>query len=274
MKFWLDRGDSIFLYQLLKAAGVENDYTRIKYIIDRGFVQVNGENVFSQRYEVKNGDVVTYKQRVVEGEEITFVMHHIKVLDRRQENLPASEKAIGNVRHGKMKAWKAKPLTSELELDKSIEQTTLKIHASLQNKKLTLALAESCTGGMVQEVITRHSGCSVYFLGGIVSYSNGIKQDVLGVPGEILEQHGAVSMETAEAMAAGCKKLFGCDIAGAVTGIAGPDGGSEEKPVGTVHFAIAVEDKVISRMVELSGDRESIRKQATLRLLRFIASRC
>lgn len=262
MKFWLDRGDSIYLYQLLKGAGVEDDYTRIRLIIDRGLVQVNGENVFKQRYEVKNGDVVTYHK------------HHIKVLDRREENLPVSEKPVGNVRHGKVKQWKAKPLITERELDEKIKRISLKLHGILLNQKRTIALAESCTGGMIQEILTRQPGCSDYFLGGIVSYANEVKSGILGVDEETLHTHGAVSAETAEAMAAACKKLFASDLAAAVTGIAGPDGGTDEKPVGTVHIAVAIDNRVISRPLSLRGDRSLIRKQAAFNILRFIADKC
>lgn len=262
MKFWLDRGDSIYLYQLLKGAGVEDDYTRIRLIIDRGLVQVNGENVFKQRYEVKNGDVVTYHK------------HHIKVLDRREENLPVSEKPVGNVRHGKVKQWKAKPLITERELDEKIKRISLKLHGILLNQKRTIALAESCTGGMIQEILTRQPGCSDYFLGGIVSYANEVKSGILGVDEETLHTHGAVSAETAEAMAAACKKLFASDLAAAVTGIAGPDGGTDEKPVGTVHIAVAIDNRVISRPLNLRGDRSLIRKQAAFNILRFIADKC
>lgn len=262
MKFWLDRGDSIFLYQLLKGAGVEDDYTRIRLIIDRGLVQVNGENVFKQRYEVRNGDVVTYHK------------HHIKVLDRREENLPVNEEPVGNVRHGRVKQWKAKPLITERELDEKITRLALKLHGKLQNQKRTIALAESCTGGLIQEIITRQPGSSAYFLGGIVSYANEVKSGVLGVDENTLHKHGAVSAQTAEAMAAACKKLFNSDLAAAVTGIAGPDGGTGEKPVGTVHIAFAIDNRVMSRLLTLRGDRALIRKQAAYNILRFIADKC
>ncbi len=132
----------------------------------------------------------------------------------------------------------------------------------LRAKGLTLALAESCTGGLVAERLTAIPGSSDVFLGGVVSYANQAKIDLLDVPAEIIAQHGAVSAETAEAMARGARTRFGADVALAVTGIAGPSGGSPEKPVGTVWFAFAVGDKVESQVAKFVGTRTEIRARA------------
>src|SRR5690606_4723346 len=110
----------------------------------------------------------------------------------------------------------------------SIEEA---LHELFIAKKLTVATAESCTGGMIGERLTRTPGSSQYFLGGVVSYSNEAKSTFLGVPPELIQSHGAVSAPVAEAMASGAKERFGSDYAVSVTGIAGPDGGSKEKPV-------------------------------------------
>lgn len=104
----------------------------------------------------------------------------------------------------------------------------------------TLATAESCTGGLVAERLVRVSGSSTYFLGGIVSYSNAAKHKLLDVPDAHLERYGAVSVETALAMARGARRAFGADIAVSTTGIAGPTGGTDAKPVGLVYIALAV----------------------------------
>ena len=109
----------------------------------------------------------------------------------------------------------------------------------LTRKKKTLALAESCTGGFVADIITNVPGASKIFLGGIVAYSNGVKEKFLGVRPETLKKHGAVSEIVAREMAEGARKNFGADFAIAVTGIAGPTGGTKEKPVGTVFIAVA-----------------------------------
>ena len=109
----------------------------------------------------------------------------------------------------------------------------------LTKKKKTLALAESCTGGMIANLITNVPGASKIFLGGVVSYSNEAKQKFLGVRLKSLQQYGAVSETVAREMAAGARKKFGADFAVAVTGIAGPSGGTKTKPVGTVFIAAA-----------------------------------
>ena len=117
-----------------------------------------------------------------------------------------------------------------------IEEAIVRI---LMKQKKTLALAESCTGGFIANQITNVPGASKIFLGGIVSYSNQAKQKFLGVRAKSLEQHGAVSEAVAQEMAAGARKRFGADFAIAVTGIAGPSGGTKNKPVGTVFVALA-----------------------------------
>ena len=119
-----------------------------------------------------------------------------------------------------------------------------------------LALAESCTGGSIAQFITSNAGSSAYFKGGVVAYSNEIKHKLLGVPAEIINQFGAVSKEVAEAMALGAIKSLEADYAVATTGIAGPDGGSEEKPVGTVWIAIAGASGVVSKKYIFKHNRE------------------
>lgn len=109
----------------------------------------------------------------------------------------------------------------------------------LREQRCTIALAESCTGGLVAEKLTDVAGSSAYFLGGVVAYSNEAKHSLLGVPAALLEAHGAVSEPVARAMAEGARTRFGADIGVSTTGISGPGGGSEEKPVGLVHVALA-----------------------------------
>lgn len=113
-----------------------------------------------------------------------------------------------------------------------------KVAALLKERAETLALAESCTGGKLSETLTRHAGASSYFLGGVVAYSNRAKVTLLGVPDELIETKGAVSAEVAEAMAKGIRNKLQSDWALAATGIAGPDGGTAEKPVGTVWVSL------------------------------------
>ena len=126
----------------------------------------------------------------------------------------------------------------------------------------TLALAESCTGGMLAARITALAGCSAWFRGGIVAYHNDVKQKLLGVPLSLLEQYGAVSEQVACAMAEGVREVFGSDLALAVTGIAGPDGGTVGKPVGTVYIALADADGCSVVMCLFDGDRAAVRQQS------------
>lgn len=129
---------------------------------------------------------------------------------------------------------------------------------------VTLATAESCTGGMVGALLTAIPGSSDAYVGGAVAYANTLKIGVLGVPAALIEAHGAVSAEVAEAMAAGARERFGADYAVSVTGIAGPGGGGPDKPVGTVWFAWAGPDGVTARGVRLFGDRGMVRRQAVM----------
>ncbi len=126
----------------------------------------------------------------------------------------------------------------------------------------TLATAESCTGGLVGGRITAIPGSSDVYLGGVVSYANEAKTALLGVPAELIERHGAVSEEVARAMADGAAARLGADCALAVTGVAGPGGGSEEKPVGTVWFAWKVGNRVETQRAGFGGDRGQVRARA------------
>ena len=120
--------------------------------------------------------------------------------------------------------------------DDTLEQV---VGARLKEKKATVALAESCTGGAVADALTNVPGSSAYFLGGVTAYANSVKESLLGVKKSTLQKYGAVSEECAAEMAESALRLFGTDYAAAVTGIAGPDGGTKEKPVGLVYFAAA-----------------------------------
>lgn len=123
----------------------------------------------------------------------------------------------------------------------------------------TLALAESCTGGMIAARITRTAGSSAWFLEGAVTYSNAAKSRILKVPAELIESKGAVSSEVAVAMAQGAREASGADLAVSVTGIAGPDGGSPEKPVGTVFLALADREGCTVKKYQFPGDRNWVR---------------
>jgi PncC family amidohydrolase len=136
---------------------------------------------------------------------------------------------------------------------------------------LTLALAETDTGGLAGYRITNVPGSSKVFLGGVVAYSNRVKVAVLGVPEALLRAHGAVSAECALAMADGARRLLGADVAVAATGIAGPTGGTAEKPVGTVFVAISRAGERRAERRKLSGDRLTVRAAFAEAMLRLAA---
>ena len=137
----------------------------------------------------------------------------------------------------------------------------------------TVALAESCTGGLIAATITSVAGSSGYFLGGVVSYSNEAKEAFLDVPAATLDAHGAVSAQVAKAMASGARARFAADLAVGVTGIAGPDGGSEEKPVGLTYIGLADEGNADVRRFTFSGDRGANREAGVRAALEWLIER-
>ena len=151
-----------------------------------------------------------------------------------------------------------------------MEASAQKIAAALLARGRTLATAESCTGGLVGAALTDPAGSSAWYLGGVVAYSNSLKSRLLGVPPEILAAHGAVSPETARAMAAGALENTGADFAVAVTGIAGPGGGTPAKPVGLVYMAVAGLGKTDVFEHRFSGTRAEIRAAAVAAALRHV----
>jgi len=142
---------------------------------------------------------------------------------------------------------------------------------ALRNKGLTLAVAESCTGGLVGSMITSVAGSSDYLLADLVTYSNSAKEKVLNVNPEVLRAHGAVSAETAAEMAEGALRMMGSDLAVAITGIAGPGGGTDDKPVGTVWFGLAQRGQpTVTQHRMLPGDRQRIQTLAAYLALRLV----
>ncbi|MHB8531945.1 MAG: competence/damage-inducible protein A [Solirubrobacteraceae bacterium] len=133
-----------------------------------------------------------------------------------------------------------------------------------QGRTLTVATAESCTGGLLAARLTDLEGSSRYVRGGLIAYANAVKSERAGVPGELIERHGAVSQEVAEALAAGARVELGADVGVGVTGVAGPGGGTPEKPVGLVWLSVAREGaETLTRSVNLPGGRADVRERAT-----------
>ncbi|HOO76546.1 MAG TPA: RNA 2',3'-cyclic phosphodiesterase [bacterium] len=147
----------------------------------------------------------------------------------------------------------------------------LELAARLRERALTIAVAESCTGGMLGAALSALPGSSRYFAGGVIAYENRVKSGLLGVPEEIVSREGAVSRPVAELMASGVKTLMGTDIGVAVTGIAGPGGGTDRKPVGLVYIAVAG-SRVECRRFRFAGSREEIRVRAVEEALALAAT--
>lgn len=138
---------------------------------------------------------------------------------------------------------------------------------------LTLATVESCTGGLVGHLITETSGSSAYYLGGFVTYADALKRDQVAVPADVLAAHGAVSAQTAIAMAAGGRARTGADLGAAVTGIAGPDGGSADKPVGLTYVAVADGRGTDVRRFVWTGGRSQNKRDSARAVLELILER-
>ncbi len=140
----------------------------------------------------------------------------------------------------------------------------------LKSRGETLAVAESCTGGGVASRVVAIAGSSQYFQGGVVSYSNEAKISILGVDAHSIEEYGAVSEQVAREMAEGARRIFSSTYGVATTGIAGPTGGTEEKPIGTVWFAVATPDSTFATMVNCGDERAEVIERATSQALKLL----
>lgn len=180
--------------------------------------------------------------------------------------------------HLRLRTWAARPEEAEARLTAAEEAIRRRLGAHvygrddetlpaavgalLRQRGLRLAVAESCTGGLVGHLLTTVPGSSAYFLGSLVAYDNAVKRTVLGVPEEVLARHGAVSREAALAMAEGAMAATGADVALAVTGIAGPGGGTPDKPVGTVWLCVRDRQRALARRFWFAGVRAEVQERA------------
>ncbi len=172
-------------------------------------------------------------------------------------------------------ANKLKTLLGDYLLAESDDPLQQILGNTLKDNGMTISLAESCSGGYIAHLLTNIAGSSAYFLGGVVSYSNSAKMNLLNVKQTTLDTHGAVSQQAVEEMAKGAIDAFGSDCAIAVSGIAGPDGGTEEKPVGTVWICTICKDKMVSREYSFGKSRENNKRRsavmAMVQMLRCMA---
>jgi len=148
------------------------------------------------------------------------------------------------------------------------------VGAALVGAGMSLATAESCTGGLIGHLITGTPGSSEYYWGGFVTYSNDAKERLLGVPGSLIDEHGAVSEQVVRSMVEGTLSSTGADVAVAVSGIAGPSGGTREKPVGTVWLAAGTKNGVKAMRKNLGGDRDEVKLSSAYHALDMVRHLC
>lgn len=171
------------------------------------------------------------------------------------------------------KATELYRLIPELIFGEGEERLEQVVGRLLKGRSETLSLAESCTGGYVSHLITGVPGSSAYYIGGVVSYANAVKMEELGIPSDMLELNGAVSQPVVERMASGVREALRTDWSVALSGVAGPDGGTEEKPVGTVWISVAGPDGVQAEKVYYPGTRDLVIKRSALAALNMLRKR-
>jgi nicotinamide-nucleotide amidase len=200
----------------------------------------------------------------------------VKFLSHRAENhsyLDTVRELVAKAFQGEV-LFLPEGLTDSTGEQVEVEHSRL-VHEGLLGAGKTVATAESCTGGLVAKSLTDHPGSSTYFVGSVVAYQNEVKEKVLGVSRQTLEQHGAVSAEVCEAMARGAREIFAADLGIAVTGIAGPGGETPEKPVGLVYVGLATKDPSGQTTVQVErnifwGNRENVRRLAMVKALDLV----
>lgn len=209
-----------------------------------------------------------YKEYANPATTILFTDSQIEIhLSARAESMAKAEDLADDLAE---KLWERLGDKVYSTTGESLEQV---VGQRLELKGYTISTAESCTGGLIAERITRVPGSSAYFIGSVVSYSEEAKRRLLGVSSEVLERVGPVSGEVAEAMARGVKEKTGSTIGLSVTGVAGPSGGTEATPVGTVYVGLADDTGVSNRRFILPGDRQMIRQRAATAALEMVRRR-
>jgi len=182
-----------------------------------------------------------------------FIRLRLSIYDYKPEYQVAVDKVLGEIR---------KLIGNKILAEEDLKPEII-IGNILKSQNKTICTAESCTGGRIASLLTSVPGSSQYFYGSVVSYDNSVKRNLLGVSSEDLESYGAVSQQVVEQMAKGALELLKTDYAVSVSGIAGPDGGTSEKPVGTVWIAVASKEKILSKKVQFFNDREINIRRAT-----------
>jgi nicotinamide-nucleotide amidase len=198
-----------------------------------------------------------------EGVAITICAHDLEV----QVDLVVQAGAEAQAQRVQQALREELPQALFADDDRPVESMVLQL---AREQGLTMGAAESCTGGLVAARLSSVPGSSDVFVGGVVAYDDRLKRELLGVPEEILDRHGAVSAETAAALASGAREALGADVAVSVTGVAGPGGGTEEKPVGLVYLHAASPEGEKALELHLPGDRDAVRRRAAASALHLL----
>lgn len=218
-------------------------------------------------FESKLAERIGHDLKLENGVRLAYLPSYggvdLRILATADDRQDATDKALRLVRHLEESCGRYIYGRDDDTLEGVIGQLLI------DNDK-TLTVAESCTGGQLGQVITSVSGSSGYFLGGVIAYADEVKRNQLGVDEDILEKHGAVSEPCAVAMAVGCRKLLGSDYALSITGVAGPAGGSEEKPVGTTFVGLASAHASYARKFNFGAKRDTGRTRATYAALEML----
>ncbi len=269
---WFEKDDTIFI----SMPGVPNE---MKYLMK--------EHVLPELYKRFRSQVIIHKNIMTYG---TFEAKLAEILTDFESGLPSEIKLAYLPSSGVIKLRLTATGTSESELSDHISKQVTKLYETipefiygedevslemvigklLKEKNKTVSAAESCTGGEIAHLITSIAGSSEYFNGSVVAYSNIVKKRILGVHGALFEEYGAVSEEVVREMAIGARKLFGTDYSVATSGIAGPGGGTETKPVGIVWIAVASAKGVVSEKHVFGTDRLTNIKRFSLRALNLL----
>lgn len=270
---WFDENDTV----LVSMPGVPHE---MEYIMENGVLPRLKERLpsapFAHRTLLTVGEGESRISEMIKDFEDNLPAHiklaYLPGISRVRLRLTASHKdesfvnAILDESFNQLKSL-LPPHLIVADEDISLEEALGKL---LAQKGLTLSTAESCTGGYVAHLITSVSGSSAYYMGSVLSYSNEIKMELLGVKEETLREHGAVSEETVKEMVAGALQLLKTDIAVATSGIAGPTGGTPDKPVGTIWIAVGNKEKVNTFQLSLGNDRERNIQYTAIRALNMV----
>jgi len=268
---WLEDGPRIVI--LVPGPPIELEAIFIEQVIPRLEVRVTGARLYARELRVTGMGESAVDQAIAPiykgyREVQTTLLHvpgEIQVhLRRWSEDAAAAERQLDEIVERIRRALGESLFTTKGEDIEQVVAQLLTWHGA------TIAVAESCTGGMLGERLTRLPGSSAYFVGGVISYGNELKSAWIDVPRELIDTKGAVSAEAARAMAEGVRKRAGTTLGLSVTGIAGPTGGTPEKPVGTVHIALADAEGAQEKAFRFPGDRGRIRAQAAVAALDMV----